>query len=575
MRCSVKIGKTILTVVAVSVLWLLADTAEAARQYTVPQTNPAPPGEVTMGTTQAITFTVTNTCTGGNNGERIYEMRFRINSGSLFNAVTAAPAGWTRTAYSTTSVTFRAAAWADAIPVGANLTFVLVLNIRTTGADVISERLRDARASFTTDNNFANGITNAGRVTINTPGQWNIRALSITSFQITDLAGVPITDIVAGTSFRVVMTIRNNSTATQTAIISNPNPPGTVETGTVTQGLTGTVYNPNPLTLAAAASGTITFTYSTNVNDGGTISFNAAARNNTGSATTIAGSSGVLAVGRFVAAITVAPGCQYDGSNVTVTMTLTNNWSYNIINVNPILAPSVGAPVAYVNGPNPGAPNGPVTATGGVFVFTWTYRINGGNPGDTFTFSGSAAGIGQTGGNPPRATPNTVSAPVTRGGFTPVVSPGNTNAGSFSEELTWSIPNQGCANVTQVSITIPAGWTLDGTDTYSLIDQFNPPNPGVNPIDPVENVWTVAGANPVVLSAPPNNVLPLTLPASAGVFSLVFSATPAAAGVSVFTVGIIDANGAAVNLPTNVIVDAFGTGGRNDVNTGVWREEIR
>jgi hypothetical protein len=522
-----------------------------------------------MGTTQTVTFTVTNTSTGGQTGDRIYEIRFRISSGSLFNASTAAPAGWTRTAYSTTSVTFRATSWANAIATGSSLPFAIAINFRSSSSDITNERLRDARASFTTDTNFGNGIWRSGRSTVNNPGQWNLRSLALTSFQITDLAGVPITALAAGNPFRVVMTVTNNSTAPQASIVSNPSPPSAV--------LTGTTFNPNPLTLAAGATGTITFTYSTNASDSGTIYFTASARNNTNNATSITATSGTLSISRFYASLNVNPSCQYEGQTITVTMTLANEFPYNIINVTPNLAPSAGAPVILQNGPLPIAPNGPVIANGGTFVYNWIYLVSGGNPGDTFTFIGSATGTGQTGGNPVRTTPLATSPSIKRGGFTPVVSPANTNAESADEELTWTIINQGCAAVTSVAITIPAGWTLLATDAYSLIGQFNPPNPGVNPIPSIENVWQVNGANPVVFSAPPappDFTLPVTTPAMRGDFSLIFSATPAGTGVNTFTLRITDANGTVIDRTTDVTVDAFKSGGKNDVNTGVWREDI-
>ena len=94
-----------------------SDAAFAARTFTYLQA-PAAGTKFSMGTTQALSYQISNTATGGNAGERIYEIRFRINSGSTFSSGTAAPAGWTRTAYSTTSVTFRATSWANAIAVG-------------------------------------------------------------------------------------------------------------------------------------------------------------------------------------------------------------------------------------------------------------------------------------------------------------------------------------------------------------------------------------------------------------------------------------------------------------------------
>src|ERR1051325_5482487 len=160
-------------------------SAHAARTFTITQTSPTPPGQFNMGSTQSVTFHVTSTASGANASERIYEMRFRLSSGTLFSSTTAAPANWTRTAFSTTSVTFTANTWADAVLSGASVDFALVLTLRTTTADV-TESLRDARASYTLDTNFSNGISRAGRTTINNPGSWQLKSLQITSFQTTD-----------------------------------------------------------------------------------------------------------------------------------------------------------------------------------------------------------------------------------------------------------------------------------------------------------------------------------------------------------------------------------------------------
>ena len=102
--------------------------AHAARSFSYVQTPAVAAALFNMRSTQSLSYLITNTNTPANTGERIYQMRFRINSGSLFSNTTVAPAGWTRTAWSTTSVTFRANSWANAIAVGgASTNFTLVL----------------------------------------------------------------------------------------------------------------------------------------------------------------------------------------------------------------------------------------------------------------------------------------------------------------------------------------------------------------------------------------------------------------------------------------------------------------
>lgn len=538
--------------------------AEAARSYTIAQT-PAMPAQVAMGSTGTLTYRITNTNTGGNAGERIYEVRFRMSGGnSTFSSTVVAPAGWTRSAYSTTSVTFSANSWGNAIATGAFLDFPIIFNFRSTTADA-NETLRDIRTRYTTTTTGP-PFTRLASVTTNSPGSWTLKSLVVTSFQITDLFGTPITTVSAGTSFRLVMSVDNRSTATLTSIVSSPNPPTAVKTGTVTQGLTSTVYSPNPLTLAAGASGTITFTYSTAAADNGTIYFTAFALNSAGTATSATATSPTLAVSRFTANITVSPTCTYNGQSVTVTMQLSNQYAFNIITVTPTLTPSVGAPVTLSSGPTPAAPNGPVPA-GGTFSFQWTYLLAGASPGQTFTFSGSATGTGQTGGNPTITTPISTSLPVTAEDYIINVIPGQTNASSTNTEISWNIQNLGCSAIVSVAVVVPAGWTWSG-DSYSLVD--------INAVTSVE-IWTVSGSGPVVFTAP--TVADRLYVSGDGEYRLTFSSTPPAAGPlpfsSPFSLTITHATGIVNARVAPVTVNPYGTSGLNDVGGLVWREDFR
>src|SRR5436853_1234196 len=96
---------------------------QAARVFNLVQTSPTPaPGQFDMGTTQSVTMSLTNTNTGGNISERIYEVRVRLTTActapctlTAFSGSTVAPAGWTRTAVTTSSITFQANSWNNAI----------------------------------------------------------------------------------------------------------------------------------------------------------------------------------------------------------------------------------------------------------------------------------------------------------------------------------------------------------------------------------------------------------------------------------------------------------------------------
>ncbi|MFZ5861700.1 MAG: hypothetical protein ACOYXR_02440 [Nitrospirota bacterium] len=551
---------------AVLAIGLWARPADAARSYTIGQT-PAAPTSFPMGTNGTLTYRITNTNNGGNTGERIYEMRFRLRgTGTTFASSTAAPAGWTRTAYSTTSVTFRATSWANAIAVGAFRDFAINFTFRSTTADV-NETLRDIRARYTTSTTGP-PFGRVGTVTTNNPGSWTLKSLVITSFQITDLSGTPITSLVAGSSFRLVMAVTNRSTATQTAIVSSPLSPTQVAsfagTPPTPPWLASTAYSPNPLTLAPGASGTITFTYNTSTTGYGTVYYTAYARNNTNSATSALATSPTLAIGLFVAGVVTSPSCLYNGGNVTVTMTLTNRYNYDLINVTPTLTPSAGAPITLSSGPT--ALSGTTaTANGGTLQFQWVFLVSGALPGQTFWFDGSATGTG-TGGNPSRTTPTATSAPpVTAAGFVITVIPDRTNVSSTNEEITWSFTNQGCFPVDSVAIGLPAsgGWIWSG-DAYSLA--------AINAATSVET-WGVSGTDPVVFTAPvATDQLYLT---GSGEYRLTFSATPGTPGPVTFNVTITDSSGASQTVATTVTLDTFNTNSLNDAGGLMWQEQVR
>jgi hypothetical protein len=241
-------------------------------------------------------------------------------------------------------------------------------------------------------------------------------------------------------------------------------------------------------------------------------------------------------------------------------MTVTNgSLLFPVTAVTPSLAPAVGAPVTLVSGPTP-ATIASIAASGSG-AFSWVYQVNTTGTTNPFTFSGSASG---TRNGSPVTSPTSTSTPATtRGSFAAVVNPTVTNAGSGTVELTFDVVNNGCANVNSVSITLPAGWTYAG-DAYSIVN--------LSASSSIET-WTVSGANPITFTAPnAGSQLPVTFN---GDFSLVFSATPNAATTSVFTVRVTDANGAFLDIPLSVSVNAFKSGTLNSATSKTWREDFR
>ena len=559
------VNKRLLAWCAFIVLVLGPGVAHAARTFSYAQT-PSPGTAIfAMGSTQTLSYLVTNTNTGTNTGERIYQVRIRINSGSTFSAATVAPAGWTLTTKTTTTLTFRANAWANAIAAGGSQSFSIVVVMRSSTADV-NDKLRDIRAYYTTTTTgtFVNlaSVTSTIAATPAPPtqpsvqGQWKLVSLIVT-MQITDLSGVPIASIAAGNSFRLVMTVTNKSTATQNGIVSNPNPPGQTTTGTTTPTLTGTVGS--PLNLGAGGNGTITFTYSTSITKYGTVYFTASAQR-ISTVTSASAISPTLTVVQcvFSAGITLSDTCQYPGQSVTVTMLLTNNCASAVNTVTPALATT--GPVTLVSGPTP-ASIASIPAGGGTASFGWVYQLNSAaappatNP---FTFTGSA-----TSAVPALTTAPATSPSIQRGQFDVVLSPAVTNASSSNVELNWDVTNNGCAAANSVAVTYPAGWTW-ANDAYSLVN--------LNATTAIET-WVTGGANPITFTSPDvASRLPLTFD---GNFNLVFSATPAAAGTSNFTVNVTDANGDVVSVPVSVTVNPYmDANGLNNVNNNSWREQF-
>lgn len=556
--------------------------AQAARSFDRPQTPAAALAEFDMGTTQTLTYAITNTSTGGDANDRIYEVRFRLpGTGTVFSSTTAAPAGWARTAFSSTSVTFRATSWTTALQsnqvTGATSTtasFSLVMVMRATTADV-TETLRDIRSSYTLDTNFSNGITRTGRTTYNNQGSWTLRALSITSVQTTDLAGTPVTSIFAGTSFRLVITVRNLSSATLNGISVSAGYPTTSSPGSKTGSWTGgspncslTGTSPIPLNLAPGASGTITYTCITSVNDSGTVIYAVRVRNSTNSATSRVMLSNALSVSVFVAEIYTSRSCAYINQTITVTMRLKNNsTSCSISGITPTLAPTVAGIVTLVSGPVTTPPNslsayappGPIPQSD---MFQWTYQISGGTAGQLFEFSGTATGTkgGGAGCTGTITTPSAASADIKRGGFDPVVTPGAVNASSTNQNIEWTITNNGCGQVNKVQITLPAGFAWNG-DGYALVNT-------------TDESWTVSGTNPASFDFTGANPIPL---GGEGAFSLVLSTPP---GITVptsylFDIGITEDVTGFSTRSSAVIVNPFGTSDLNRTAPGPWREQYR
>src|SRR6266487_1059763 len=510
---------------------------QAARTFSATQTSPTPaPGQFDMGTTQSITISVTNTSTGGNVAERLYQVQFQLSTtacsptpctNTVFSSATTAPAGWTRTAFSSTSITFKANTFADALgstaqspsvpPTAASFTPVLAVGTFT--AD-LSQTLSKVTARFSPNTNFSG--SHAVNCTSGTClGSWKAMSLQITKFQTQTTAGVDTNAVASGT---ITYTCTTHAA------------PSPTDSGTVTYSVTKVQNSTNTATSRSATSNTL--------------------------------SVSPLTVGIAITASAAPTACLFAGGSAKFTMTVTNNTGGTVTGVSPTLnSPTVA------NGANVGAYSAPTTNPSGCnaslangsscdFIWTATTSITGSYPSSLPqpSFSTSGFATATSGGStittpaPPSNTENILEYVVS-------VSPVAIYASSTNVELDWNLANLGCptANVSSVAVTVvPAGWTLspDPAYAYSLVTDTTG---GAN------DTWTVSGTTftaPNASSQIPVNKLDND-------FYLLFSATPSTLGTSTFTVVVADTNGVSRTQTTAVTVNALTPG---SVTPWTWRE---
>jgi len=563
---------------------------QAARVFNAAQTSPTPaPGQFDMATPQSVTMRVTNTNTGGNVNERIYDVRFRLTTVcaapctlTAFSSSTVAPAGWTRTGFTSSSISFQPTSWNNAIATAASggptqsATFTLLFTTGTFTSDT-SQTFLDIRSRWTTTTsgppfNRAASLTCSSIATCGSVGSWKAMALSIVSIQTLDASNNPTSAIAAGAGFKLVITVKNISTAQQNSIAAVTSPPAfppSVKTGTVTLNNPAPVYSPNPLTLAAlGGQGTITYTYTTSGTDSGTVTFGITRVQSTNatpgtsrSATSNTLSVSALTVSIAITASTAPTACLFAGGNATFKMTVANNTGSTVTSVSPTLnAPTVlnGASVGIYSGPA-ASPAGCNTslANGSSCTFTWTAStsVTGSYPGNppqpSFSATGSAtACVGAT--CPPgttTTTPVATSNTETILEYVVSVSPVTIFASSTNVELDWNVANLGCstANVSSFAVTsMPVNWTL--SSTYSLVTDVS---------GSANDTWT-ASAGPTFTAPNPGSQIPINKLDND--FYMLFSVTPSTLGASSFTVVVTDTNGTARTQTISVTVNPLTPG---------------
>lgn len=543
--------------------------AEAAYNFTSTMTNAPTPVEFTMGDPASITFQITNSSTGGEVDQRIYQMRFRLDSttgGTVFSNTTAAPAGWTRTAFSTTSITFRANTANDAIvctiggcPVGPSTSKTFTLNIVAGrySSDVTHD-LRDVRAYFQ-DSTFSWPPTRSdSRVTKSSGtsvGLWTLKSLLMTLVPST--TAVPV-----GGTFTLTMTVTNRSTSNLTGVTSNPKPPTRQYVhfnNPPTPVAVATTSNPANLNLNAGATGTMVWSYTTTGSGPGTVTFQAYAGVGTRTSKTV--TSVPVSIGVISGSFSITPTCLFSGNVATFVMTVTNVTGGTVNNIVPSALTRGGtATIGAFTGPAPASIASLANNSSG--TFTWTATVTGA-VGSTFSVTGSATG---NGGN---STGPVVSATEDVGGYVINLDVTETNLSSTNQPLTWSITNQGCAPAQSVSISVPSGWVWGGgaEDGYALV---------TNSVGSLVESWVASGptSGPVQFASPSAaDRIPLT---EGGDFELVFSTVPTSGTSSTFTVTVTDGNGVTSPPQSQVVnLNAFNFNSLNEANTESYREEFR
>lgn len=554
------------------VLCSLTPAEVFAWSFSVAQQNPAP--EFTMGSASPVTYRVCNN-SGNGSTETLRGVRFYLANNNYTTFATtgyAPPTGWSCTRPANNYIQCTAAASADYIFGGSacsqfkNFTF----NINSVAS--VWDRtdlLSDVRARFVGATNYRTPPTAL------TPNSWTWKAFLVT------LTASPST---VGPSCPIVlnMVVKNMSSANANPIAPVPTLPTMVTTGTVTS---GSVVNNNgplnsPLNLNSTITGTMVWNYTvTSASVAGTVKFSACASTG-GSCATTTGStktskiitsptvtiSGAAAC-TLNASLAVAPSCLFSGNTATYTMVVTNPSSTTVYSVRPSSFLFGGdATSTLLSGPTP--TQYASLASGATRTFTFTATITG-SVDDAFSATGSASSNPPPG--PAYGSPVVLTTSSRIGDYIVTINPLSTNAQSSNQELTSSVTNTACNNVSQVSISTPVvggGWPVP-SDIYSTV---------TNSVGIDVDTWTNAAiAGGEQFSADAGNKMPV---GEDGTFYMTYPLTPTTAATYTFTVTVTDDAPTPVtkSFLRAVTVNSYLTGtstGPNATGTGAWHEDVK
>lgn len=548
-------GRMILLLIIGAVWWLLSPRpAFAARVITV--TAVSKPADVVMQTAStSVSINVRNSNTGGNSGENIYRVQFRLLAGYTWILPTP-PAGWsvslnasrTRATFTTTSNTVP-----PKIATGQSQTFNLILGPIPQGSQDVANEFWLNRVTATYDP----GSNPTARQN-NPPGtSWNRRSLYMT------LAASPssVTASAPNNIITVTMTVadrRLSGSTGLTGVTSTPLPPSNspVPSGfTVTAGA-----NPTPVTLTPGQTKSLVWTYTVGFAPGktcpqatpGTVTFSAQATAGNVSARSPSVTTNAVSIGCFTASI-AAPACGVAGGSATVVMTVYN---YNSSNMNSLRnatltkdAASTATGTASCGAPAYSSFTAPPSSSSTTVTWSCTLPASA-LVGDTYIFDGQVTGTLQSDGNT-YTTPLSSSAPLTFAatGIMAVLSLTNVPAGSTNVLITWTITNSGCTaqSLNNVQVTIPAAGAPPDAWTYISSASI------VNNIDD----WSDSLSGSVVTYAA-GTPMPL---GTSGDFDIMFSQVPTTQNPYVFNVHTTDTTGITRDISTTITVDPEAAGG--------------
>lgn len=308
--------------------------------------------------------------------------------------------------------------------------------------------------------------------------------------------------------------------------------------------------------------GSVTFSINASVNNGvpvGTLITNTASVTVNGQSNSASDTDTVVSITPPTAAISLTPACLYSGSAATFTMTVANGTGGAINTVAPSALTKGGtATIGAFTGPSPASIA--AIADGASGTFTWTAPVTG-NVNDTYFVTGYATSV-----TPAFTTATATSNTEDIDGYVVTVSPASTYAGSKNQDLTWTIANYGCNEISSVLINVPGGWTASN-DGYALV---------TNTIGNQVDTWTFSGTT-FTSDSLINNV---QQGSTVNNFSLRFSATPSVTVSTPYTfnVTVTDASSptpVVTVIPTTVTVNPYdktNKGQGNFTGTAIWQE---